>query len=255
MRARQATAKAIADPSATDSSLQNTPASSQVPLLLSSSPLFSSGLPPQSLQVVALVGLTNLQASAFPRGLSSKSLSGFWTGSLPLCTTVETHIGYSYPWDLGLTLACRLVPPWILQEDNFPFVLRFRVLVARLCLDDCQGHFVINYMGKRKTREPNTDFQQPISLLFDGGLSSERAEKLRRDIQLTLAKQEKLVQLLRHEIPESRDSDSKNLLQELTDRLSARLNQVETLITVFTDRQIDSYVKVRREKKRQRRTQ
>ena len=114
---------------------------------------------------------------------------------------------------------------------------------------------MINYMGKRKTREPNTDFQQPISLLFDGGLSSERAEKLRRDIQLTLAKQEKLVQLLRHEIPESRDSDSKNLLQKLTDRLSARLNQVETLITVFTDRQIDSYVKVRREKKRQRRTQ
>ena len=65
MKARQATAKAIADPSATDSSLQNTPASSQVPLLLSSSPLFSSGLPPQPLQVVALVGLTNLQASAF----------------------------------------------------------------------------------------------------------------------------------------------------------------------------------------------
>lgn len=108
-------------------------------------------------------------------------------------------------------------------------------------------------MGKRHNRESVDEFCFSVGSLFDNCGAKTRAKKLRRDIHATIVKQTKLVKLLRNEIPDALDSDARNVLQELTDRLTNRFEQAEDLVITFADHKISTYEKTRRDKKRQRR--
>ena len=96
-------------------------------------------------------------------------------------------------------------------------------------------------MGKRKTRETEDSFCGRAGTLFKFAGDKEKIEKLRRDFYATTTKQQKLVKLIRNEIPNANDSDARNILQELTDRLTHRLQQIDDLLAGFTDRKIHEY--------------
>ncbi|KAF1316925.1 reverse transcriptase, partial [Globisporangium splendens] len=89
-------------------------------------------------------------------------------------------------------------------------------------------------MGKRKTREPEivgSSFA-PLST------NAENLDRLRTKFSQALERQFGLIKHMRNEIPNCHSHVERNALQELTDRLLSRLNQVETLITTFADRKI-----------------
>ena len=93
-------------------------------------------------------------------------------------------------------------------------------------------------MGKRKTREPEITFQISFESLKP---DFEQANKLRCDLWLTTVKQCKLIKLLRNLIPDSNNSDARNLIQEFTDRARNRVEQLEDLLQTYLDRSIYLY--------------
>ncbi|KAF1324821.1 Gag/polymerase/env polyprotein, partial [Globisporangium splendens] len=89
-------------------------------------------------------------------------------------------------------------------------------------------------MGKRKTRESElvgSSFA-PLSN------NAENLDRLRTKFSQALERQFSLIKYMHNEIPNCHSHVERNALQELTDRLLSRLNQVETLITTFADRKI-----------------
>lgn len=100
-------------------------------------------------------------------------------------------------------------------------------------------------MGKRKNRENEEPFCTELGTLFQHQADQTRLNKLRFDLYSTICKQQKIITLIRNEIPNSKDSDARNLLQELTDRLQDRASKSEELVFGFTDRKVDSYRKAR----------
>ncbi|KAF1314369.1 Membrane protein, partial [Globisporangium splendens] len=89
-------------------------------------------------------------------------------------------------------------------------------------------------MGKRKTRESElvgSSFA-PLSN------NAEYLDRLRTGFSQALERQFSLIKYMRNEIPNCHSHVERNALQELTDRLLSRLNQVETLIATFADRKI-----------------
>jgi hypothetical protein len=98
-------------------------------------------------------------------------------------------------------------------------------------------------MVKRKTREVN--FNQDFSSLFN---HPQQANKLRNDLYQTLEKQYKLVEYLRHQIPNAKNSDARNTLHHLTDRLLYNLSRIDNSLDTVTNIEIVRYKKVRKEK-------
>ncbi|KAF1313641.1 hypothetical protein FI667_g17158, partial [Globisporangium splendens] len=89
-------------------------------------------------------------------------------------------------------------------------------------------------MGKRKTRESElvgSSFA-PLSN------NAENLDRLRTKFSQALERQFSLIKYMHNEIPNCHSHVERNALQELTDRLLSRLNQVETLVTTFADRKI-----------------
>ncbi|KAF1336205.1 hypothetical protein FI667_g980, partial [Globisporangium splendens] len=89
-------------------------------------------------------------------------------------------------------------------------------------------------MGERKTRESElvgSSFA-PLSN------NAKNLDRLRTKFSQALERQFSLIKYMRNEIPNCHSHVERNALQELTDRLLSRLNQVETLIATFADRKI-----------------
>jgi hypothetical protein len=98
-------------------------------------------------------------------------------------------------------------------------------------------------MGKRKTRTPILPSCQSLDELFG---NDENCEKIREDLYALTIKQEKIIKILRAKIPEAKNSDARNVIQELTDRLLHRNHQLEQLVAGFLDRKIGEYKRIRR---------
>lgn len=95
-------------------------------------------------------------------------------------------------------------------------------------------------MGKRKNRAPkicNTKSCSPLSN------QSHILDQLRQDLYSTTIKQAKLIRLIRNEIPDANNAAARNLLQEFTDRLGHRNDQINQLIEGYLDRKITNYIK------------
>lgn len=95
-------------------------------------------------------------------------------------------------------------------------------------------------MGKRKTREPEDDFQQDFDRI---SVNSDQLQKLRRDLWLTTVKQKKIVTLIRHEEPEAANSDARNLLHYFVELARRRIQQLDELTSGYLDRQLHAYKK------------
>ncbi|GMF66062.1 unnamed protein product [Phytophthora lilii] len=97
-------------------------------------------------------------------------------------------------------------------------------------------------MGKRKTREPEDPFVNTTESLTN---RSKELDKLRKDLWLTTVKQLKLVQLIRNEIPDCKDSDARNSVHDITENLKRRVQQRQGLLEGSFDHSIQLYKKRR----------
>ncbi|KAL3668618.1 hypothetical protein V7S43_005920 [Phytophthora oleae] len=101
-------------------------------------------------------------------------------------------------------------------------------------------------MGKQKTHQPEAPFLNDTTSLTS---RSATLDKLREDLWLTIQKQLKIVQLIRNEIPDCKDSDARNVLHDTTELLKRRINQTQTILEGTLDHSIQL------DKKRRRKTQ
>ncbi|ETI35193.1 hypothetical protein F442_19800 [Phytophthora nicotianae P10297] len=103
-------------------------------------------------------------------------------------------------------------------------------------------------MGKRKTRQPEALF---INDTKSFTTRSETLDKLRQDLWLTAQKQLKIVQLIRNEIPDCKDSDARNVLHDTTELLKRRISQTQTILEGNFDHSIQLDKKRRLKKQKQ----
>ncbi|GMF37346.1 unnamed protein product [Phytophthora fragariaefolia] len=96
--------------------------------------------------------------------------------------------------------------------------------------------------GKRKTRESEDPFINTTKALTD---CNKALDKLRKDLWLTTVKQQKLVQLIRNEIPDFNDSDAKKLVHDITELLKRRIQQIQGLLERSLDHSIQLFEKHR----------
>ena len=91
---------------------------------------------------------------------------------------------------------------------------------------------IANWMGKRKTREFENLFQTDTKCLTDNHL---KLDKLRHDLWVTTVKQQKLVKLIRDEIPDPFDHSTRNLLQSTTNLLLHHIGKTQTVVSSTWD--------------------
>ncbi|RLO02439.1 hypothetical protein DYB28_014273 [Aphanomyces astaci] len=98
-------------------------------------------------------------------------------------------------------------------------------------------------MPRSKTRKPQLAVTKDIGELFD---NPDMPVKLRQDLYVLTRHQRVVIKKLRAQIPEAKNSDARNAIQEITDLLIHRNNQTEELIEGVLDRKIQVYHKARK---------
>ncbi|GMG14643.1 unnamed protein product [Phytophthora fragariaefolia] len=102
-------------------------------------------------------------------------------------------------------------------------------------------------MGKRKTHAPEDPFTQSTAPLTS---NHKKLDKLRLDLWLTAIKQEKLVKLIRNEIPDCKNSDARNVVHENTELLKKHIEKTQEILEATFDHSIQCYKNQRAKKKR-----
>ncbi|RLO05209.1 hypothetical protein DYB28_005533 [Aphanomyces astaci] len=98
-------------------------------------------------------------------------------------------------------------------------------------------------MPRSKTRKPQLAATKDIGELFD---YPDPPVKLRQDLCVLTRHQRVVINKLRAQIPEAKNSDARNAIQEITDLLIHRNDQIEELIEGVLDRKIQVYHKARK---------
>ncbi|KAF0747206.1 hypothetical protein AaE_007818 [Aphanomyces astaci] len=98
-------------------------------------------------------------------------------------------------------------------------------------------------MPLSKTRKPQLAVTKDIGELFD---CPDLPVKLRQDLYVLTRHQRVVINKLRAQVPEAKNSDARNAIQEITDLLIHRNNQTEKLIEGVLDRKIQVYHKARK---------
>ncbi|RLO04706.1 hypothetical protein DYB28_003899 [Aphanomyces astaci] len=93
-------------------------------------------------------------------------------------------------------------------------------------------------MPRSKTRKPQLAVTKDIGELFD---YPDLQVKLRQDLYVLTRHQRVVINKLRAQIPEAKNSDARNAIQEITDLLIHRNDQTEELIEGVLDRKIQVY--------------
>lgn len=101
-------------------------------------------------------------------------------------------------------------------------------------------------MGKKRQQEP--PFCKTTEVLTD---RSERLDKLRYDLWLSIVLQQKLISHIRNEITDCANSDARNVVYNWTELLREKVEKTEELTVGYLDHTISLYNK-KREKKRRR---
>jgi hypothetical protein len=83
-------------------------------------------------------------------------------------------------------------------------------------------------MGKRKTRTVDIPFQTDTECL---STNHPKIDKLRQDLYLTTVKQQKLIRLIRNEIPDSFDHETRNFLHSTTNLLLYHVDKTQTVVS------------------------
>ncbi|RHY99228.1 hypothetical protein DYB35_013618, partial [Aphanomyces astaci] len=107
-------------------------------------------------------------------------------------------------------------------------------------------------MPRSKTRKPQLAVTKDIGDLFD---YPDLPVKLRQDLYVLTRHQRVVINKLRAQIPEAKNSDARNAIQEITDLLIHRNDQTEELIEGVLDRKIIVYHKARKIKAEAKRPQ
>ncbi|ETV76460.1 hypothetical protein H257_09479 [Aphanomyces astaci] len=93
-----------------------------------------------------------------------------------------------------------------------------------------------------KTRKPQIAVTKDIGELFD---YPDLPVKLRQDLYVLTRHHRVVINKLRAQIPEAKNSDARNAIEEITDLLIHRNDQIEELIEGVLDRKIQVYHKAR----------
>ncbi|RLO08439.1 hypothetical protein DYB28_004066 [Aphanomyces astaci] len=97
--------------------------------------------------------------------------------------------------------------------------------------------------SSNKTRKPQLAATKDIGELFD---YPDLPVKLRQDLCVLTRHQRVVINKLRAQIPEAKNSDARNAIQEITDLLIHRNNQIEKVIEGVLTRKIQVYHKARK---------
>ena len=100
-------------------------------------------------------------------------------------------------------------------------------------------------MGKKRDLEDH--FTQSTESLTR---NSKTLDKLRHDLWVSTARQEKLVRLIRHEIPDSYNHETRNLIQELTNQILILIDRIQTLTSETWDHSTVLYIKAHNSRKK-----
>ncbi|KAF0689465.1 Aste57867_19100 [Aphanomyces stellatus] len=101
-------------------------------------------------------------------------------------------------------------------------------------------------MPSKKVRKPQLCAQCQIGDLFD---YPDLPTKLRESLYVLTRHQRVVIDKLRAQIPEAKNSTARNALQEVTDLLVKRNDQIETIVEGTLDRKIVDYHRARKAKK------
>ena len=101
-------------------------------------------------------------------------------------------------------------------------------------------------MGKRKTREPENPFQTDSECLTQ---RHPKLDKLRHDLWLMVLKQPKLVKLIRDEIPDSFNHETRNLIHSTSHILLFHIDKVEEVVTNTWDHSVKRFQNTKATKK------
>jgi hypothetical protein len=93
-------------------------------------------------------------------------------------------------------------------------------------------------MGKK--RDLGDHFTQSTESLTG---NSKTLDKLRHDLRVSTAQQERLVTLIRHEIPDSYNHKTRNLIQGLTNQILFLVDRIQTLTSETWDHSTVLYIK------------
>jgi len=110
---------------------------------------------------------------------------------------------------------------------------------------------IARLMPKRKQPEP-IEFSSSFVELFscEQAIKGDRAEQLRSDLVNSLDKPTRLVGYLRNLIPDAANSDARNAIQIITDRLLAHLADCVNDLYAAASLEIRLYHQARQQKRR-----
>ncbi|CEG46624.1 uncharacterized protein PHALS_03222 [Plasmopara halstedii] len=107
-------------------------------------------------------------------------------------------------------------------------------------------------MGKRKTRGPEVCFQRRFDSLFENAADCDAANKLRKDLALTVEKQCRIIKLIRNKIPDAKNADARNVIHHILEHLLHRVEKNEELTGVIWDHGLQLYKITRQDKQSKR---
>jgi hypothetical protein len=102
-------------------------------------------------------------------------------------------------------------------------------------------------MGKKRDLEDN--FTQSTESLTS---NNKTLDKLRHDLWVSTIRQERLVRLIRHEIPDSYNHETRNLIQGLTNQILILIERIQTVTSEAWDHSTVLYIKAHNSRKKAR---
>lgn len=100
-------------------------------------------------------------------------------------------------------------------------------------------------MGKR--REPPPPFCKTTEELTD---NSEKLDKLRKDLWLSVLLQQKLIKQIRNEITDCANSDARNVVYNWSELLRDKVDRTEEICCGTLDHSISLYIRKRKKSKK-----